>query len=148
MKLGMKNWLFFGSENAGHNAAAIYTLVENCKVHDLPVEAYLKELLTVLPGVTDPEVIASLTPARIAAVGRRPVREPPREPRGLIMSRGAHLPRLHSARSLRQFGGGLPSTMPAPHLVTDMPVTGRILERTLGRDPPETEGGGTPGDRG
>ena len=52
MKLGMKNWLFFGSEDAGYNAAAIYTLVENCKVHDLPVEAYLKELLTVLPGVT------------------------------------------------------------------------------------------------
>ena len=42
-------------------------MVENCKLHDLPVEAYLKELLTVLPGVTDPEVIASLTPARIAA---------------------------------------------------------------------------------
>ena len=67
VKLGMKNWLFFGSEDAGHHAAAIYTLVENCKLHDLPVEAYLKELLTALPGVTDPEVIASLTPARIAA---------------------------------------------------------------------------------
>lgn len=77
VKLGMKNppsprlrrrgWLFFGSEDAGHHAAAIYTLVENCKLRDLPVEAYLKELLIVLPGVTDPEVIASLTPARIAA---------------------------------------------------------------------------------
>jgi transposase len=70
VKLGMKNWLFFGSEDAGHHAAAIYTLVENCKLHDLPVEAYLKELLTALPGVTDPEVIASLTPARIAAARR------------------------------------------------------------------------------
>jgi transposase len=70
VKLGMKNWLFFGSEDAGHHAAAIYTLVENCKLHDLPVEAYLRQLLTVLPGVTDPEVIASLTPARIAAARR------------------------------------------------------------------------------
>ena len=60
----------FGSEDAGHNAAAIYTLVEDCKAHDLPVEAYLKELLSVLPGVTDPKVVASLTPARIAAARR------------------------------------------------------------------------------
>jgi hypothetical protein len=71
IKLGMKNWLFFGNEEAGHHAAAIYTLVENCKLHDLPVEAYLKELLSVLPGVTDPEVIATLTPARIAAARRK-----------------------------------------------------------------------------
>ena len=70
VKLGMKNWLFFGSEDAGHHAAAIYTLVENCKLHDLPVESYLRELLTVLPGVTDPDVIASLTPARIAGARR------------------------------------------------------------------------------
>jgi transposase len=76
MKLGMKNWLFFGSEDAGHNAAAIYTLVENCKAHDLPVESYLRELLTVLPGVTDPQVIASLTPARVAAARRnKPARD-------------------------------------------------------------------------
>ena len=66
----MKNWLFFGSEDAGHHAAAIYTLVENCKLHDLPVEVYLRELLTVLPGTTDPVVIASLTPARVAAARR------------------------------------------------------------------------------
>lgn len=70
VKLGMKNWLFFGSEDAGHHGAAIYTLVENCRIHDLPVEAYLRELLTVLPSVTDPEIIASLTPARIAAARR------------------------------------------------------------------------------
>ena len=71
IKLGMKNWLFFGAEGAGHHAAAIYTLVENCKAQGLPVERYLKELLTVLPGVNDPEIIASLTPARVANA-RRP----------------------------------------------------------------------------
>ena len=32
LKLGAKNWLFFGSEHAGHNAAVIYTLVENCRL--------------------------------------------------------------------------------------------------------------------
>jgi transposase len=71
LKLGAKNWLFFGSEHAGHNAAVIYTLVENCRRHGIPVEEYLCELLTRLPGETDPETIASLTPARIAAARRK-----------------------------------------------------------------------------
>lgn len=66
LKLGAKNWLFFGSERAGHNAAVIYTLVENCRRHGIPVEEYLCELLTRLPGETDSEIIASLTPARMA----------------------------------------------------------------------------------
>jgi len=35
------------------------------------VETYLKELLTRLPGVIDPEVIATLTPAKIAAARAR-----------------------------------------------------------------------------
>ena len=70
LKLGAKNWLFFGSQHAGHNAAAIYTLVENCRRHGIPVEEYLCELLTRLPGETDLETIASLTPARKAAARR------------------------------------------------------------------------------
>ena len=70
LKLGAKNWLFFGSEHAGHHAAVIYTLVENCRRHGIPVEGYLCELLTRLPGETDPEIIASLTPARLAAARR------------------------------------------------------------------------------
>jgi hypothetical protein len=70
LKLGAKNWLFFGSQHAGHNAAVIYTLVENCRRHGIPVEEYLCELLTRLPGETDLETIASLTPARKAAARR------------------------------------------------------------------------------
>ncbi len=38
VKLGAKNWLFFGSEEASHNAAIIYTLVENCRRHGVLVE--------------------------------------------------------------------------------------------------------------
>lgn len=71
IKLGNKNWLFFGSKDAGHQAASIYTLVENCRRHEIPVEAYLKQLLQTLPSVTDEAVIATLTPARIAATRRR-----------------------------------------------------------------------------
>ena len=71
LKLGAKNWLFFGSQHAGHNAAVIYTLVENCRRHGIPVEEYLCKLLTRLPGETDLETIASLTPARKAAARRK-----------------------------------------------------------------------------
>jgi hypothetical protein len=70
VKLGAKNWLFYGSREAGHDAAVIYTLVENCRRHEVPVEAYLRELLTRLPGQTDAETIANLTPVRIAAIRR------------------------------------------------------------------------------
>jgi len=31
--IGKKNWLFFGSEEAGQRSAVIYTLIENCKRH-------------------------------------------------------------------------------------------------------------------
>jgi len=73
VKLGAKNWLFFGSKNAGHQAATIYTIVENCRRHGVPVEAYLRELLDKLPGLkaADEETIASLTPARMAALRSR-----------------------------------------------------------------------------
>jgi hypothetical protein len=49
----------------------IYTLVENCRRFEIPVETYLKELLTRLAAITDPEEIASLTPARIAVARAR-----------------------------------------------------------------------------
>ena len=71
VKLGAKNYLFFGSRNAGHHASAIYTLVENCKRQGVPVESYLKHLLEVLPAMSDPEAIAALTPARIAATTKQ-----------------------------------------------------------------------------
>jgi len=71
IKLGAKNWLFFGSEGAGHNAALIYTIVENCRRHNLHPEQYLAELLTKLAANQDPEYAATLTPARIAQARAR-----------------------------------------------------------------------------
>ena len=71
-KLGMKNWLFFGSKEAGHQAAAIYTIIENCHRYNIPVEDYLREVLEILPTLKDPETEAiDLTPARIAAARRK-----------------------------------------------------------------------------
>jgi len=71
LKLGEKNWLFFGSKNAGHAAATIYTIVENCRRHGIVPEPYLAGLLDKLPVIHDPLVIDSLTPARLAAAASR-----------------------------------------------------------------------------
>lgn len=66
-KLGMKNWMFFGSLEAGANNALIYTLLANCRAQGIDPEDYLVEILKRLPHDATPEQAAVLTPARIAA---------------------------------------------------------------------------------
>ena len=44
-KLGLKNWLFLGSEDGGRWGAVIYSFVETCKLHGINPEAYLKDVL-------------------------------------------------------------------------------------------------------
>lgn len=72
LKLGLKNYLFLGSAEAGVNNALLYTLIENCKVQGLDPEAYFEEVLEALrtPLFNEEEIAtraASLTPAAIAA---------------------------------------------------------------------------------
>jgi transposase len=69
-KLGMKNWMFFGSLEAGMNNALIYTLLANCRAQDLDPEDYLVEAIKRLPPEATPDQAAALTPARIAAERR------------------------------------------------------------------------------
>jgi len=59
--IGKKNWLFFGSEEAGRRNAAIYTLIQNCRMHGVDPSAYLKDVLERLPRTTNQQV-AQLTP--------------------------------------------------------------------------------------
>ena len=66
-KLGAKNYLFFGSAEAGVHNALLYTLIENCKARGLDPERYLAEVIERLPADPTPEQAAALTPARIAA---------------------------------------------------------------------------------
>ena len=73
-KLGMKNWMFFGSVEAGANNALFYTLLANCRAQGLDPEDYLVEAIKRLPANATPEQAAALTPARIAA-GRRAAAE-------------------------------------------------------------------------
>jgi len=61
--LGRKNWLFYGSEEAGQHNAALLSVVQSCRMLGVPLEAYLTELLEALPRLTQQDV-AEWTPAR------------------------------------------------------------------------------------
>ena len=47
--MGRKNWTFAGSDAGGRRAAAIYTLIETCKLNDVDPRAWLADVLRRLP---------------------------------------------------------------------------------------------------
>jgi transposase len=54
--LGKKNWLFVGQADAGERGAIIYTLIESCRRRAIDPYAYLKDVLTRLPKMTNHQV--------------------------------------------------------------------------------------------
>lgn len=44
LTIGRKNWLFVGSERAGHAMAALLSLVQTCRAMDIKPQAYLEDL--------------------------------------------------------------------------------------------------------
>lgn len=65
-KLGLKNFLFFGSAEAGKSSALLYTLVANCKVQGIDAERYFAEALRRLQTGAGDKQAEELTPARLA----------------------------------------------------------------------------------
>lgn len=59
--IGKKNWLFIGEAAAGERGAILYTLVESCRRRGLDPYAYLSEVLTRLPHLTNWQ-IKDITP--------------------------------------------------------------------------------------
>ena len=47
--VGRKNWTFAGSDAGGRRAAAVYTLIETCKLNDIDPQAWLADVLAQLP---------------------------------------------------------------------------------------------------
>ena len=61
--IGKKNWLFIGDAEAGQRSAILYTVIESCRRRGLDPYAYLREVLTRLPHMTNrqiPEVIPAV----------------------------------------------------------------------------------------
>ena len=54
--IGKKNWLFIGGAQAGERSAIIYTVIENCRRRGLDPFAYLRDVLTPLPNMTNWQV--------------------------------------------------------------------------------------------
>ena len=66
-KLGLKNYLFISSAEAGSTAALMYTLIGNCKEHGIDPERYFAEVFRRLPNEATLEEATELTPAKLAA---------------------------------------------------------------------------------
>lgn len=49
LAVGRRNWTFAGSDAGGRRAAAMYTLIETCKLNDVDPRAWLADVLTRLP---------------------------------------------------------------------------------------------------
>jgi len=60
--LGKKNWLFVGEAQAGERSAIIYTVIECCRRRGLNPFAYLKDVFSRLPNMTNRQ-IPDVTPA-------------------------------------------------------------------------------------
>ena len=48
--IGRHNWTFAGSDRGGERAAAIYTLIETCKLCEVDPRAWLADVLSRLPN--------------------------------------------------------------------------------------------------
>jgi transposase len=47
--VGRKAWMFYGSDTHAESAAALFTLIASCRLHQIDPERYLDELLRLLP---------------------------------------------------------------------------------------------------
>ena len=54
--IGKKNWLFIGDADAGQRSAIIYTIIESCRRRGLDPYAYLRDVLTRLPNMTNRQI--------------------------------------------------------------------------------------------
>lgn len=62
--IGKKNWLFIGHPDAGQRSAILYSLIVSCQRHGKDPLAYLKDILTRLPAMSNQDDLRPLTPAR------------------------------------------------------------------------------------
>jgi len=67
--IGKKNWLFIGEADAGQRSAIVYTLIECCRRRGLNPFAYLRDVLSRLPNMTNRQ-IPEVTPEAWAKAQR------------------------------------------------------------------------------
>jgi transposase len=65
--IGKKNWLFIGHPDAGQRSAIIYSLVVSCQRHGKDPLAYLRDVLTRLPAMSNQDDLSPLLPVNWSA---------------------------------------------------------------------------------
>ena len=61
--IGKKNFLFIGHPDAGQRTAIIYSIVVSCQRHGIDPFAYMKDILTRLPSMTNQDDLSALLPS-------------------------------------------------------------------------------------
>jgi len=67
--VGKKNWLFVGEAGAGQRGAILYSIIETCRRRSIDPDAYLRDVLSRLPRMTN-HPIPEITPEAWAKAGR------------------------------------------------------------------------------
>ena len=62
--IGKKNFLFIGHPRAGDRSAIIYSIIVSCQRRGIDPLAYMRDVLSRLPGMTTRDDLGALTPAR------------------------------------------------------------------------------------
>jgi len=62
--VGRKNWMFASSDNGGHTAAGIYSLIETAKMNNINPHLYLQKVLATIQDYNHKK-IADLLPWNI-----------------------------------------------------------------------------------
>ena len=65
--IGRRNYLFTGSEDGGHRAAIMYSLIGGCTLNGIDPWAYIKDVLEKLSSGWPQSRISELVPANWAA---------------------------------------------------------------------------------
>lgn len=68
--LGKKNWLFIGSPDAGERTAVIYSVLISCRRFEVEPLAYLRDVLSRLPAMTNQDNLEDLLPDRWKALSK------------------------------------------------------------------------------
>jgi len=62
--IGKKNFLFIGHPDAGDRSAIIYSIIVSCQRRGIDPLAYMRDVLSRLPSMTNQDDLGALTPAR------------------------------------------------------------------------------------
>lgn len=62
--IGKKNWLFIGHPDAGDRSAILYSIIASCRRRGIEPHAYLRDVLSRLPAMTNQDDLTTLLPSR------------------------------------------------------------------------------------